>query len=152
MAEKRWQVQEQVRLQGMHLSKAGLSPTQVARQLGVSRMTVYNWAKRGATPSAAIQPAGRKPKLTGDQRARLERILEEGAVARGFSTEVWTGERIARVIREEFGVSYHPRFIPWLLRSWGWSWQKPARRAKERDEEAIAHWVRREWPRIKKTL
>jgi hypothetical protein len=32
----------------------------------------------------------------------------------------------------------------------GWSVQRPQRQAKERDEEAIQHWVAHEWPRIKK--
>jgi Winged helix-turn helix len=31
----------------------------------------------------------------------------------------------------------------------GWTVQRPARRAKERDEQAVQHWVAYEWPRIK---
>jgi transposase len=36
-----------------------------------------------------------------------------------------------------------------LLRGLGWSLQRPARRAAERDEAAIAWWRAQEWPRIK---
>jgi transposase len=151
MRLKRWQEQEQVRQKGTGLLRAGVSPTDIALRLEVSRMTVYNWQARGAGLRARIRPCGRKAKLTIDQRARLERILEHGAVAYGFSTEVWTGERIARVVREQFGVSYHPKFIPWLLRSWGWSWQKPVRQARERDEATVRRWVQKRWPQVKKT-
>lgn len=151
MRLKHWQEQEQVRRKGVALLKAGVTPTDIARRLGVSRVTVYNWQERGVGAKARIRPCGRKAKLADNQRARLERILEHGPVAYGFSTEVWTGERIARVVREQFGVSYHPRFIPWLLRSWGWSWQKPVRQARERDEAAIRRWVQERWPQVKKT-
>jgi transposase len=151
MTAKKWELQEQIRLDGVERLHAGASPTEVARELGVSRLTVYNWKARGTGKSARIRPCGRKAKLTIHQRAILERILERGAVAYGFTTEVWTGERICRVLQERFGVRYHPKFVPWLLRSWGWSWQKPARQARERNEQAIAEWVHREWPRIKKT-
>jgi putative transposase len=57
---------------------------------------------------------------------------------------------VAEVIEMQFGVQYHPGHIWHLLRSMGWSCQKPERRARERDEEAIATWRREDWPRIKK--
>jgi hypothetical protein len=31
----------------------------------------------------------------------------------------------------------------------GWTLQRPQRRASERDEEAIARWVKTDWPRIR---
>lgn len=151
MRLKKWQLQEQTRLKGVALLKKGVAVTEISRRLGVSRTVVYNWQERGTGPGSQIQKCGAKPKLTVAQRSRLEKLLERGAVAYGFTTEVWTGERIARVIYEQFDVSYHPKFIPWLLKSWNWSWQKPARRARERDERAIAEWVRHQWPRVKKT-
>lgn len=79
----------------------------------------------------------------------MEKILEGGAVRYGFPTEVWTGKRIAKVIRDRFGVAYHFKSIPYLLHLLGWSWQKPRKNALERDEAAVAHWVRYKWPRIK---
>jgi transposase len=49
-----------------------------------------------------------------------------------------------------FDVQYHPDYVPRLLRKLGWSPQKPIQRARERDETAIVHWIREDWPRIKK--
>ena len=43
-----------------------------------------------------------------------------------------------------------PRACLEVLTALGWSWQKPERRAIERDEAAIARWTREAWPRIKK--
>ena len=55
-----------------------------------------------------------------------------------------------RVIADEFGVLYHRDHIGRLLRSLGWSPQRPQRRALERNEERIRGWIREDWPRIKK--
>jgi putative transposase len=71
-------------------------------------------------------------------------------VAAGFETERWTLKRIAALIRREFGVRYHPRYLERPLRAHGYTAQRPATRAKERDESAIAAWRRREWVAIKK--
>jgi hypothetical protein len=59
---------------------------------------------------------------------------------------------VAEVIRREFGVAYHPDHVSRLLRECGWSLQKPLRRASQRDEEAIAAWVKDHWPEVKKTI
>ncbi len=56
------------------------------------------------------------------------------------------------MIRREFGVSYHRDHIGRLMHSLNWSPQKPETRAVERNEEAIEHGKRKDWPRVKKTL
>lgn len=81
----------------------------------------------------------------------MEKLLLKGAVAAGFPTNLWTCARIAQAIEEHFGVRYHIDHIGRLMRALGWSPQKPARRALERDETAIAAWVKSKWPGVKKT-
>jgi len=61
------------------------------------------------------------------------------------------GQRIATLVRKTFGVRYHPSHLWRVLRGCGWSCQVPERRAIQRDEEAIAHWMRYTWPAIKKS-
>jgi transposase len=62
---------------------------------------------------------------------------------------LWTLKRIGEVIRKRFGVRYSPVGVRALLRH-GLGWQKPERRALERDEAAIVQWKREEWSRLKK--
>ncbi len=57
---------------------------------------------------------------------------------------------MAEVIERVTGVRYHPGHVWRLLHELGWSVQRSARRAAERDEEAIARWVTEDWPRVKK--
>src|SRR5688500_3193977 len=73
-----------------------------------------------------------------------------GAQAHGFRADVWTGERVALVIRRECGISYHPAHISRMLKKLRLSLQKPERRADHRDEEAIEHWKEKKWPSLKK--
>ena len=95
-------------------------------------------------------PPGATPRLSEDERARLPELLAQGAQAHGFRGDVWTCERVAIVIRKEFGVSYHPAHVSRLLKALRQSLQKPQRRANQRDEEAIERWKEERWPSLKK--
>jgi transposase len=100
---------------------------------------------------AKPHPGGSQPKLNLEQRQYLIDLLGQGARAHGFRNELWTLARIATVIARHFGVTYCPSGVWHLMRRLGWSPQKPQRRARERDEKAIAQWPREDWPRIKKS-
>jgi transposase len=86
--------------------------------------------------------------LTTEQLAQLPTLLARGAEAFGFLGEVWTAKRVAAVIRDEFHVRYHPDHVGRLLRTAGWSPQKPIRRATQRDEAAIERWITEQWPAL----
>ncbi|MBI4587343.1 MAG: winged helix-turn-helix domain-containing protein [Candidatus Rokubacteria bacterium] len=73
------------------------------------------------------------------------------ALGLGYRTDLWTTRRVAEVIRRHFGVRYHPNHVWRLLVGLGCSYQKPERRAQERDEAAIERWKRVRWPAVKKT-
>lgn len=89
-------------------------------------------------------------KLARARLARLPQLLARGAEAYGFSSPIWTTQRVADLIWRRFRVRYDRDHVCRLLHRFGWSWQKPARRARERDEAAIQHWVKHTWPRLKK--
>ncbi len=145
---------ERRRLRALELLKKGLQPHEVAQRLGVDRRSVRRWKrayqKRGRTGLKAQPAAGRPPKLTSRQRRSLARCILKGPEAWGFSTALWTCRRIAELIRERFHVVYHPDHIGRLLRSCGFSPQRPQTRAKERDDQRIRLWIHEEWSRAKK--
>ena len=76
--------------------------------------------------------------------------LSHGAEAYGFRGELWTCSRVAAVIKEEFGVSYHKAHVSRLLKELRWTPQMPIERAGQRDEEAVEHWRIEVWPMLKK--
>jgi transposase len=145
---------ERRRFRALALLQQGLSPVEVAHRVGVDRRSVRRWnsaARRQGSKALRAQPAaGRPPRLNSRARQQLQRALLRGAQAAGFPTDLWTCPRVAQLIQQRFGVRYHPDHVCRLLHALGFSPQKPARRALERDEAAIANWVQREWPAIKK--
>jgi len=68
---------------------------------------------------------------------------------RGSRGEVWTCRRIAKVVVQEFGVSYSRSQISRLLKELEWTPQVPLTRALQRDEQAIERWRVEVWPEIK---
>jgi transposase len=94
--------------------------------------------------------AGRPPKLTHSQEKVIGRWLADKPTEHGFPTDLWTGPRVALMIRQEFGVELNPKYMTVWLRRRGFTPQKPHRVPRERDPEAIAAWLESDWPRIKK--
>ena len=132
----------------------GLSQAQAARRVHAAQQSVSGWVKRyresGQAGLAKAGRAGRKPLLDQQQLAQLESMLLEGPEAHGFRTPLWTCPRVARLIRDRFGVDYHEGHVWKLLRALNWSPQRPVGKARERNEQAIREWKRVSWPAIKK--
>jgi transposase len=154
-ARRDFEGMEKRRRRAARMFERGASQAEVARELEVSRQSVSRWYAdwRGGGTKAlkAAGRAGRMPRLSDAQLRRVDRALRRGPRAHGFATDLWTLDRVAQVIETETGVHYHPGHVWKLLRDkLGWSRQRPARRAVERDDEAIARWVATEWRRIKR--
>src|SRR5688572_19542117 len=107
----------------------------------------WHRSRRSKAPTRSWSTA---PPQSEDERARLPELLARGAQAHGFRGEVWTCERVAIVIRREFGVSYHPSHVSRVVRALGLCLQKPQRRAEQRNEEAIDNWKEKKWPSLKR--
>ena|SRR5436305_256471 len=132
----------------------GRPPADVADFLGVHVETVRKWVRShrsaGDDGLAGKPHPGRTPFLTADQERQVLGWLAEKPTAHGFRTDLWTARRVADLIRKRFGVAYHPGYLREWLAKRGYSPQKPARRARERNPEAIDRWVNEDWPRIQK--
>lgn len=120
----------------------GESPTAIARILGVRRTSLYRWrAMARSTPDglAARPHPGPTPRLTSEQLKELVGLLKEGAKAHGWKTQLWTAARVADLIERHFQIRFHPEHVRKVLkRRLNWASQKPQRKARERDEIAIA--------------
>jgi transposase len=84
------------------------------------------------------------------QLEQLSRGLKEGPEVLGYGTSLWTAWRVADLIERQTGQQYHPGHVWRILRSLGWSCQRPTGRATQRDEPAIRRWKRVRWPELKK--
>lgn len=145
---------EKRRKKAAALFNKGWSAPEVARHFEVARQVAYRWKdaweQGGKAGLASKGPAGRKPRLTGEQTQQVTEALLAGPGALGYKTNLWTLPRVAALIEDLTGVRYHPGHVWRLMGASGFSCQRPERRAVERDEKAIRRWQRVEWPALKK--
>lgn len=142
---------EQRRQRALDLLASGKAVEQVVRKVGVTIRTVYRWKheqKHPKKPSAI--PPGAPAYLSKEQRHELEQQLLRGAYAHGYSEDYWTLDRIGHVIWEQFHVRYTTSGVGRLMQRMKWSSQKVQRLAIQGEDDKIANWNRRVWPRIKK--
>jgi transposase len=125
------------RLQAAALFEEGRSQAEVARILRVSRQSASRWfhvyKRQGAQGLEGAGRAGRRPRLSPEDRRRVEQALLRGPRAHGYATERWTLKRMAEVIEEVCGVRYHIGHVWHFLDGMGWSCQwtvRPRTRAE----------------------
>jgi transposase len=145
---------EHRRMEAAILFRKGKSQSDVSKVLDVSRQTTsrwyQSWEKEGKHGLKAAGRAGRKPKLTQKEMKRVESVLLQGPEAFGYTTQLWTLDRISHAIEKVCHVKYHRGHVWKLLGSLGWSCQRPIKQAREKDEKAVQHWLKYNWARIKK--
>jgi transposase len=142
------------RLRAWELFQQGWQQQRIAEALGVTPGAVSQWVKRAREggPSALRhrKPPGKAARLTPEQQAQVPGLLRRGAPAFGFRGDRWTQKRVREVLHREFGVAYHPSHISRLLARWGWSRQRPARRARQRDAAALQTFREETYPALEK--
>jgi len=144
---------EKRRLKGGKLLARGVSKSEVARRLGVTRQTVASWERRMAEDGRdglKRGELGRPRQLDAGQERELGEVLMAGTLAAGYPTELWTLPRVGKLIAKRFGVEYSIGHLWHLLRRLGFSCQKPEKRALQRNEAEITRWKRHTWPALKK--
>jgi len=153
-SDKQDRILQRRRMRAGRLLMRGMAQADVARKVGVSRATVSTWNEQlqaGGLQALKGRARGRPSALDSEQKAELVRLLKEGALAQGFSTELWTLRRVGQLIEEKFGRRYSESQVWRILVSLGFSSQRPTSRSLERDEGAIRRWKQLRWPALKKT-
>ena len=142
------------RLHAVALNMEGKAAPEIADILKVHRSKVSiwlrNWQQDGMEGVLEGHRSGRPPAITSDQREKLTDVLDSGPVAYGFSTGVWTSPMVARVIEDEFSITYHPAHVSRILHELGFSVQRPKKKLAKADEVLQSRWVRYKYPSLKK--
>lgn len=142
------------RLHAVLLNIEGYRAPRIADILKVHRTNVSiwlrNWEEEGLQGVLEGYRPGRPCEITERQIKELEDILDSGPIAYGFSSGVWTCPMVARVIEEEFSVSYHPAHVSKILHELGFSVQRPRKVLARADKQKQSHWTRYTYPYIKK--
>lgn len=141
------------RLRAVPFFKKGWTERAIAEKLGVKGPTVHEWKvawKEKGINGLRAGRYGRVSRLSAKQARTVRRNILKGANEFGFSGDFWTLKRLTIGVKRWTGITYEDRSIWHVLNRLGFSCQKPIKRARERDEEAIRTWVTKTWPEVKK--
>jgi transposase len=140
------------RMEAARMFSAGATRAQVARKLRVSWQTAHAWFKawQSGGPDALKSKGkpGPVPKFNDSHRRRVAQLLAQGPQAHGYDNALWSLPRVRAVVAKHLGIRASTTDIWRLLRSMRWSPQKPARKARERNEVKILQWKKKRWPEI----
>jgi transposase len=143
---------EQVRLAAVERFEQRVPAAVIAAELRVTERSVRRWRHAWETeglPGLASKGQAAQCRLDDAQLAGLETALDAGPLAAGWQDQRWTLGRIRDLTTRRFGVHYTVPGIWYLLRRLGWTCQKGARRAIERDDGAVEVQKKETWPQVK---
>lgn len=130
---------------------------EVAEIVGVHEETVGRWVRaaragglRAIRPRRRGRPKGIGVRLKPWQAAQVAKaVVHHLPDQLRLSFALWTRPAVQALIRKRFSVSVSLTTVGRHLQRWGFTPQKPIRRAYERDPERIAAWLRTEYPKIR---
>jgi transposase len=137
------------------IREGGMSQVEAVRTFRVSRSAIHNWLRAVESGGAgALKARQRGPKassrLAGHQAATVVRIIEDRCPDQlHLPFALWTREAVGDLIAQRFGVKFSVWTVGRYLRKWGFTPQKPLRRAYERDPAAVGRWLRESYPALR---
>jgi transposase len=148
--------QEERRRQVVGLRQAGMTYDAIAAQVGLTRTGVFDICKRFAAHGTAglkTGPRGPEPGhgrfLDADQEAEARDLIRRHTPDElDLPFALWSRAAVRELIWQCFGVRLAVRTMGTYLARWGFTAQKPLRRAYEQDPAAVRRWLRRDYPAI----
>src|SRR3954463_12539644 len=148
--------QAELRRVAVAMVRAGKTRIEAAQTVGVNRRFVGQWVKMAAQDGEAVLAGRRRGRRPGEQKAlsavqedRLRVLIARGCPDQfGLSFALWTRQAVRALIARETGVWLTLSVVGCYLRGWGFTAQRPARRATERRDEAVRAWLERTYPAI----
>jgi transposase len=129
---------------------------EAAEAVGVSRQTVNQWLRNHATEGEQafldrrrISARKGKGRLTEAAAQRVQRWIKDKCPEQlKLPYALWTAGVVRELIRRRLGKDLGLSTVQLYLLRWGFTPQKPLSRATQRSDEAIQHWLEREYPKI----
>lgn len=148
--------QEEIRFRAVAAVRAGMKKSLAARTFGVSRTSLDSWLARAAlgnVNSLRSKKRGRRKgtRLVGTQAATIVRLISDRCPDQlKLPFALWTRQAVQQLIAQRCGVTISVRTAGRYLAAWGFTPQKPLRRAFERDPAAVERWLKEEYPAIER--
>ena len=139
------EVLDALRLRALRARERGLTEADIADLFGVARETVCRWwsAYGSGGLQALPQPRRGRPRgsgrlLSDDQAVHIQDVLDHRQPKEfGIACPLWTRRAVATLIHQECGVTLASRTVGAYLRRWGYTPQRPARKARKQDPKEV---------------
>ena len=150
------EVQQQLRNQAIHLRKKGWKYGAISQAVGVNVSTVAKWCRaygKGGDKAIRIQKRGRKNgmkrTLSLDQEAEVRQAIRDRCPEQlKLPFALWTRRAVRQLVKRLFSIDMPIRTVGEYLKRWGYTPQKPLRRAYEQNPKAVQKWLDEEYPGI----
>jgi len=146
--------QEALRYRVVNAVENGMSKSEASRVFKVSRTAVHHWTKAAATKGASSLKARKRgprssSRLLPHEAATAVRLMAQKCPDQlGLPFYLWTREAAQQFLAERFELSVSVWTVGRYLKKWGFTPQKPLRRAYEQDRKAVQQWLETEYPEI----
>jgi transposase len=134
----------------------GMRQAEAVGTFGVSRTSVHSWVKtfrKQGGRALASRPRGRpkRSRLAGWQAATVVNLVTDRCPDQlRLPFALWTREAVGQLMARRFDVHVSVWTVGRYLKEWGLTPQKPLRRAYEQNPEAVAGWLAKEYPGIRR--
>jgi transposase len=151
-------VLEALRLRAVQARERGYAVIDIAAILGVRQETVSRWCSRynqggqEALPGDRTgRPIGSGRLLDEDQERAIPQVIETKSPQElGIKSALWTRQAVRELIAQRAGLRLPIRTVGEYLRRWGFTPQKPVRKAYKQDPVAVAQWLEATYPAIER--
>ncbi len=149
------EAQEAIRIRAVAAVKAGMMKSKAAEVFGVSRRAISSWLRadrEGGEEGLKAKPRGRPRgggKLKPWQCATIVNLITDRHPDQlKLPFYLWTRQAVGQLIEQRFGIRYSIHQVGRYLKQWGFTAQKPGRKAFEQCPQEVKHWVEQEYPAI----
>lgn len=152
------QAQYELRRTCIKLLKAGQTQRDVAVILDIAYQTVNRWWQKYLSEGMSALKPGRRGRRKGENRTlALEQEKEIQALIRDRNPQqlklkfaLWNRQAVMDLIEQKYGIKLPIRTAGEYLKRWGFTPQKPIRKAYEQQPEKVKQWLDETYPEIEK--
>lgn len=152
------EVQQHNRDLAIRLFKQDQRRADIAEIVGVHYGVVCRWIRsweQNGRQSIKLGKRGRSSedqrRLTVAQESVLKKVIcDKSPDQMKLPFALWNRKAIQRVIKQMWGINIAIRTVGDYLQRWGYTPQKPAKRAYERKPKAVQDWLENTYPEIKR--
>ena len=152
------EVLEALRLRAVHARELGYAVADIAAILGIREETVSRWCSRydrggqEALPGDRTgRPIGSGRLLNKEQEQSIQQAIETKSPQElGITSALWTRQAVRELIKQQVGIRLPIRTVGEYLRRWGYTPQKPVRKAYKQDPLEVAEWLETTYPEIER--